>query len=69
MRSKATHLKFLETEEGHRVDTLEDMREVVQDYFKRVFTEPGNQVPDITIESPRVVTQEQRSKLTAGGLS
>ncbi|KAL8133721.1 hypothetical protein AgCh_008966 [Apium graveolens] len=64
VRRKTTHLKFLETKVGHRVETLEEMGEVVKGYFEGVFKEPETQIVNTPMEVPRMVTQEQNRMLT-----
>lgn len=63
-RKKTNHISFLETEEGDRVDSLEDICKVVKEYSTQVFVDPGEGVPNVASSSPRIVAREHNLKLT-----
>lgn len=63
-RRKSTYLKYLETEEGQRVEKLSEMGEVVIRYFEGIFMEPENRALPTSTECPRRVTHEQNKRLT-----
>lgn len=46
------------------MDTIEEMGEVIIDYFEGVFMEPENQGLYSPVQCPRMVTQDQNRRLT-----
>lgn len=64
-RRKSNRINYLMSDNGTKVDTAEEMREMIVDYFKHVFAESLSNRSNSNVTSPRVITQEQNDFLTA----